>query len=119
MRAVGSLSLVYFQPAIHCLLASSRTALGDAAGAEQAYRVALLQAPGMPAAHEGLGKLLRGDAARLGESSLHLARAGVARERRKKSRAVLPEESPAAAAAAGCPASTRAKRRRRASARAW
>ncbi len=103
VRAVESLSLVYFQPAIHCLLASSRTVLGDAAGAEQAYRVALLHAPGMPAAHEGLGKLLRRDIARLGEASLHLARAGVARERRRKSRAAIPEESPAAAPAAGLP----------------
>lgn len=100
-RAVESLSLVYFQPWLHCLMGTSLRNLGDMAGAEQAFRIALVQLPGMPAAHEGLGKLLYGDSSRLGEASLHLARAGVARARRKKSTSAPVEDGVASGALPG------------------
>lgn len=101
-RAVDSLSLIYFQPGLHCLMGTSLHKVGEDAPAEQAFRIALLQAPGMPAAHEGLGRLLRRDPARLGEASLHLAHAGIARSRRKKAPAASSaDEAPAAAGLPG------------------
>ena len=82
--AVDALALVYYDPAMHCVLARSLGEIGEIEQAEQEFRVALAQAPGMPGAHEGLGRLLRRDRARWGEAALHLAKAGAARERRKK-----------------------------------
>jgi predicted AlkP superfamily phosphohydrolase/phosphomutase/tetratricopeptide (TPR) repeat protein len=82
-RAVDSLALVYFQPWLHCLMAESLGALGERERAEQSFRIALAQAPGYAVAHDGLGRLLRRDRARAGEAALHMARAGVARAKRK------------------------------------
>jgi predicted AlkP superfamily phosphohydrolase/phosphomutase/Flp pilus assembly protein TadD len=98
-RAIESLSLLYFQPRLHCLLGMSLWRLGEEAGAEQAFRIALMLAPGLPAAHEGLGRLLRCDPARLAEASLHMAKAGGTRGRRKKTQIAAAEE----AAAEGLP----------------
>jgi hypothetical protein len=69
--------------------------LGEEAGAEQAFRTALMLAPGLPAAHEGLGRLLRCDPARLAEASLHMAQANGTRGRRKKTQVATPEEAEA------------------------
>ncbi len=82
--AIKSLSLVYLQPALHRLLGLALSRLGDGAGAERELRVALAQAPGMVAAHESLAAVLRRDPARLGEASVHMARAELLRSRRKQ-----------------------------------
>src|SRR5277367_2098565 len=58
-RAVDSLALVYFQPALHHLLGTALLRLNDLNAAEQEFRVALAQAPGFVAAHESLAALLR------------------------------------------------------------
>ena len=69
-RAVESLSLIYFQPALHHLLGLALQRLGEKEKAEQAYRAALAQAPEFPAALEALGRLISRDRARIGEGSL-------------------------------------------------
>jgi predicted AlkP superfamily phosphohydrolase/phosphomutase/tetratricopeptide (TPR) repeat protein len=84
--AVDSLALVYFQPLLHCLLGHSLARLHEWERAEDAFRVALAQAPGLPQAHEGLGRLLRRDRARLGEAALHLAHGESGRTQRKRAR---------------------------------
>jgi predicted AlkP superfamily phosphohydrolase/phosphomutase/tetratricopeptide (TPR) repeat protein len=99
-RAIDSLALVYYQPLLHCLLARSLTRLREWKRAEEAFRIALSQAPGLPQAHEGLGRLLRRDPERVGESSLHMARAAAAREARKRAR---PATDPAPVSPAGLP----------------
>jgi tetratricopeptide (TPR) repeat protein len=83
-RAIDSLALVYFQPLLHCLLGRSLSQLREWQRAEESFRVALAQAPGLPEAHLGLGRLLRRHRARVGEASLHLARAEAARRRPKQ-----------------------------------
>jgi tetratricopeptide (TPR) repeat protein len=96
-RAIDSLALVYFQPLLHCLLGRSLARLGEWQRAEEAFRVALAQAPGLAEAHLGLGRLLSRDPARLGEASLHLARAEAARQRRKQPQPLVevsPEPAP-------------------------
>jgi predicted AlkP superfamily phosphohydrolase/phosphomutase/tetratricopeptide (TPR) repeat protein len=45
-RAIASLSLVYLQPSLHHLLGLSLVQLGDLAGAERGFRVALVQSTG-------------------------------------------------------------------------
>ena len=85
-RAIESLALVYVQPALHCLLGRSLMALGEGRRAEEAYRVALAQAPGFPQAHQGLSQLLRRDRTRLGEAGLHMALASHERKKRKQAR---------------------------------
>jgi predicted AlkP superfamily phosphohydrolase/phosphomutase/tetratricopeptide (TPR) repeat protein len=97
--AVDSLSLLYFQPATHYLLGVCLHELGEKAEAEQSLRVALAQNPGLLAAHEALGRLLRGDTERLGEAALHAAKAQVGRQKVKERRAAEPEAEPAAAPA--------------------
>jgi len=81
-RAVESLALVYFQPALHHLLGAALLELDDVKAAEQEFRVALAQAPGFVAAHNSLAALLRRDPARLGEASVHMAQAEHLRTRR-------------------------------------
>jgi Flp pilus assembly protein TadD len=95
-RAVESLSLIYFQPALHHLLGLALQRLGEKEKAEQAYRAALAQAPEFPPALEALGRLVSQDRARIGEGSLYIARAAEfrrrARERRQAERAAPPAE---------------------------
>jgi hypothetical protein len=69
------LALVYFQPALHHLLGTTLLRLNDVDAAEREFRVALAQAPGFAAAHESLAALLRRDPSRIGEASVHMARA--------------------------------------------
>ena len=85
-RAIDSLALIYFQPPLHCLLGRSLAALGEWQRAEEAFRVALVQAPGLPLAHEELARLLRRYRTRWGEAALHLAQASAGRERLRKKR---------------------------------
>lgn len=99
-RAIDSLALVYYQPLLHCLLARSLSRLDEWERAEEAFRIALTQAPGLPQAHEGLARLLRRDRARVGEASLHMARAATAREARKRAK---PAAEPATVSPAGLP----------------
>jgi len=79
--AVASLALVYFQPTLHHLLGVALLRLGDAAAAEQEFRVAVAQSPGLAAAHDALAALLRRDSSKLGEASLHMAQAEQMRTR--------------------------------------
>jgi predicted AlkP superfamily phosphohydrolase/phosphomutase/tetratricopeptide (TPR) repeat protein len=81
--AIESLALIYFQPALHCLLGACLRRLGDAERAESELRTALAQTPGLVRAHVELAALLRrrGD---IGQASLHLARASELRKPRKK-----------------------------------
>jgi len=96
-RAVESLSLIYFQPALHHLLGLALQRLGEKQKAEQAYRAALVQAPEFAAALEALGRLILRDPARIGEGSLYIARAADlrrrAKERRQAERAAAPADS--------------------------
>jgi tetratricopeptide (TPR) repeat protein len=86
-RAIDSLALVYVQPPLHCVLGMALSKLGESTAAEQSFRVALAQAPGLIMAHRGLAALLRRDRARLAEASVHMAQVELlrkqARERRK------------------------------------
>jgi Flp pilus assembly protein TadD len=104
-RAVESLSLIYFQPALHQLLGLALQRLGEKEKAEQSYRTALAQAPEFAAALEALGRLVSQNRARLGEGSLYIARAAEyrrqAKERRQAQRAALPAGLPLADSAAG------------------
>jgi predicted AlkP superfamily phosphohydrolase/phosphomutase/tetratricopeptide (TPR) repeat protein len=97
--AVDSLALVYFQPTLHVLLGAALRRLGRDSDAERELRVALAQAPNLVYAHEEMGRLLRGSAPRVGEASLHIARAQVARRK-----AAAPKPEPRAAADASVPA---------------
>lgn len=94
--AVDSLALVYFQPGLHYLLGMALRRLGNDAQAEQEFRVAIAQAPGLIPAHEALADLLRRDLPRLGEASLHLAKAQLGRRKAGKRQApAVPEPEPA------------------------
>jgi predicted AlkP superfamily phosphohydrolase/phosphomutase/Flp pilus assembly protein TadD len=95
-RAVESLSLIYFQPALHHLLGLALRRLGEKQKAEQAFRAALSQAPEFPAALEALGRLISQDRARIGEGSLLMARAAESRRRAKERRQVRPASRPVA-----------------------
>ena len=91
-RAIDSLALVYVQPALHCLLGRSLIHLREWQRAEEAFRVALAQAPGLPRAYEGLSQVLRRDRTRLGEAGLYMALASQAR--RKKAAEASPAPGP-------------------------
>lgn len=80
--AAESLLRVYFQPHLHLLLARALLQLGEPARAEESARVALAQMPESAEAHALLGRILRKDRARLGEASLHLAKADVLRKKK-------------------------------------
>jgi predicted AlkP superfamily phosphohydrolase/phosphomutase/tetratricopeptide (TPR) repeat protein len=99
--AVQSLSLVYFQPFLHHLMGLSLRRQGARARAEQAFRIALSQAPGLVAAHDELFRLLSDDPARIGEATFYRAQAELLRGRAR-------EPQPAAAAAPAEPAFTAA-----------
>jgi hypothetical protein len=82
--------------------------LGEEARAEQCFRVALSQMPGLVDAHLELAKIMRQDK-RIGEASLHMARAAMLRaedQRRKSGQSTAPVE-PAAKPAAGLPSMDR------------
>jgi predicted AlkP superfamily phosphohydrolase/phosphomutase/Flp pilus assembly protein TadD len=96
-RAVESLSLVYFQPWLHHLLAVSLVRLGEPEKAENAFRAALFQAPEFAGAHEGLGRLISRNRARIGEGSLHIAQAATFRQSAKEARAARRSKVVAAA----------------------
>jgi Flp pilus assembly protein TadD len=102
-RAVESLSLIYYQPALHQLLGMALQRLGEKEKAEQAYRAALAQAPEFPAALEALGRLISRDRARIGEGSLYMARAAEFRRRAKGRRQVEPAAPPADSRRPGAP----------------
>ena len=123
-RAVESLSLIYFQPALHQLLGLALQRLGEKEKAEQAYRAALAQAPEFPAALEALGRLISRDRARIGEGSLYMARAAEFRRRAKERRKAEPASAPADSAPGpestpACPPSTAATSPRPPTARRW
>jgi tetratricopeptide (TPR) repeat protein len=105
--ASESLSLIYFQPLMHHLLGLCFRRLDEPARAEEAFRIALSQAPGLVPAHDELVKMLRRDPARLGEAALHAATAADLRKRakRRKERRLARTQSPAPSAPAqGLPA---------------
>jgi len=99
--AAESLLRVYFQPNLHLLLAQSLFRLGEFSRAEESARVALAQMPDLAPAHALLGRILQKDRARIGEASLHMAKAEVLRKRRAAPR---PAAAQADAAPAGLPA---------------
>jgi predicted AlkP superfamily phosphohydrolase/phosphomutase/tetratricopeptide (TPR) repeat protein len=101
-RAIDSLALVYIQPVLHCVLGLALTRVGEHTQAEQAFRVSLAQAPSLVAAHRGLAALLRKDIARIGEASVHMARAEQLRKLAREQKKAAVEN--AAAPAEGAPA---------------
>jgi predicted AlkP superfamily phosphohydrolase/phosphomutase/tetratricopeptide (TPR) repeat protein len=84
--AVDSLSLIYFQPALHLLLGASLRHLGEDEKAERECLVALAQMPGLAAAHGELARLMRKQK-RLAEAALHMAQAQKLRETARRRRA--------------------------------
>jgi tetratricopeptide (TPR) repeat protein len=57
--ATDSLSLIYFQPALHALLGEALLETGQLDAAEKELQVALAQYPGLVRAHETLARLYR------------------------------------------------------------
>ncbi len=90
-RAIASLSLVYFQPILHYFLGLALAHLGDSKQAEQELLVAVSQDPGLVRGHEALARLVRRDRNRIGEASLHMARAQTLRKSRLEARAATPK----------------------------
>ena len=85
-RAVDSLSLVYFQPRMHLLLAGALRHVGDYESAETACRVAMAQMPGFAAGHMELARIMRARR-QLGEAALHMATAQELRQTARQRRA--------------------------------
>ncbi len=73
--AAQSLSLVYFQPAMHYVMAHALMGLRDYAAAEQPLRIALSQSPGYTKAHELLSRLYADHLDRLQDAALSHVRA--------------------------------------------
>ncbi len=73
--ATDSLSLLYFQPALHALLGQALLERQRFAEAEQALRVAVAQSPRHLVAHEALAKLYREQLNRPAEAFAHEGRA--------------------------------------------
>jgi predicted AlkP superfamily phosphohydrolase/phosphomutase/tetratricopeptide (TPR) repeat protein len=73
--ATESLSLLYFQPALHALLGQALVEKNLFSEAEQALRVAVAQSPRHLAAHEALAKLYRQHLNRPDEAFAHEGRA--------------------------------------------
>lgn len=78
--ALDSLALVYVQPTLHYHLGISLRHLGDEEHAEQAFRTAVSQMPGLIGAYEELTKILRKDDKRAGEAGIHQAQAEMLRK---------------------------------------
>ena len=91
--AIGSLSLVYHQPVIHHVLGRALLARGDLVGAENSFRMALTQLPGLVPAHEALARLYERRLHRPADAALHRNRALELRRRvrdRKAGRPLAP-----------------------------
>ena len=73
--AAESLSLLYFQPAVHALLGHALMETSRFAEAEQELRVAVAQSPRNLAAHELLGRLYRQHLDRPADAFAHEGRA--------------------------------------------
>jgi hypothetical protein len=91
--AAESLLRVYFQPDLHMLLALALWHLDEPERAESAARIALAQSPNMAIAHELLGKILKQDRTRIGESSLHMAKAEALRKQSRQRRSANSTDS--------------------------
>jgi len=94
--ALNSLSLMYFQPALHYLMGASLLSAGREGEAEQSFQVALSQNPGLAPAHTRLAEILR-RRGQIGEAGLHLAQAQASRQRakqRQKARLKTPGPKP-------------------------
>ena len=89
-RAIDSLALVYHQPSLHLILATSLRQTGDLANAETECRVALAQMPGLIAAHMEMSRIMRATK-RPADAGLYMAKAQELRrlkhERRQPERA--------------------------------
>jgi len=72
-EALLSLSLIYFQPVTHFILGRCLAALGDEGNAENSFRTALSQMPGLVPAHAALARLY-GRSGRENEAALHAER---------------------------------------------
>jgi tetratricopeptide (TPR) repeat protein len=97
--AVESLSLVYHQPFLQAMLGLSLQAMGLDRQAEEALRVALVQAPGMVAGHEALAGLYGGRLHDPERARQHHERAETLRKRAQELRALRQTETPSARAA--------------------
>jgi predicted AlkP superfamily phosphohydrolase/phosphomutase/tetratricopeptide (TPR) repeat protein len=90
-RAIDSLALVYIQPMLHCVLGAALAKLGETVRAEQSFRVAIAQMPGLIPAHRQLAALLRKDSSRIGEAAIHLARVEILRKQSAQPRKAAAE----------------------------
>ena len=81
--AIESLSLIYFQPLLHCTLAVALRRLGEENRAMECLRAALKQMPGLATAHEELARILRHQK-HFGEAALHMIEAAALRKRAKE-----------------------------------
>ncbi len=88
--AARSLGLVYFQPYVHYLLGMAQWQLGDLPRAEEAMRVALVQAPGFVGARTALADLYTA-MGRLGDAGVQRSIANEMAQRRE----ARPEPAPA------------------------
>jgi len=102
--AADSLLRVYFQPRLHFLLAFSLYKLNELLRAEEELRIVVAQMPDFAPAHELLGRIVRKDRARIGEASLHLARAQTLRKRGTERKQKTEQAAAVAAGAAAVPA---------------
>ncbi len=96
-----SLSLIYFQPVTHLLLGRSLMARGDDLNAEQAFKTALAQMPGLVPAHSALARLYKSrgqtvDATLHGMRATELLKARDERRRPKPKQARDAEPAPSA-----------------------
>jgi len=73
--ATESLSLLYFQPALHALLGGALVEVGRFEDAEKELLVAVAQSPRNLAAHDALGRLYRDRLGRPAEAFAHEGRA--------------------------------------------
>jgi predicted AlkP superfamily phosphohydrolase/phosphomutase/tetratricopeptide (TPR) repeat protein len=93
--AIASLSLVYMQPATHHLLGAALERLGERRQAEQEYRVAVAQMPGLVRARIALARLLRRNPATLGEAAEHMVQANLLRKKTLRNRAAAAKSTEA------------------------
>jgi predicted AlkP superfamily phosphohydrolase/phosphomutase/tetratricopeptide (TPR) repeat protein len=81
--AAASLALIYFQPMTYFTLGRALAARGELDEAEQAFRMAVNQRPGMVVAHAALARLCSRQG-RHGEAALYQSRVTEVRERIKR-----------------------------------
>jgi hypothetical protein len=91
-----SLSLIYFQPVTHFVLGRSLMARGEDGHAEQAFKTALGQMPGLVPAHSALARLYerRGHTV---DATLHRMRASALLKARKERSGLKSKPKPAQA----------------------